>query len=61
MDVLDKETGTFPMLVCGMTGCGKTHYMLNHLEKKLAFNYFDYIFTLCPTLAWNRTDQKWKY
>ena len=48
------------MIICGMTNCGKTFYLLNVLEKQ--FNkHFDYIILICPTFSWNKTYQEWKY
>ena len=43
-----------------MTACGKTHYLLEMLEKEYK-NHFDYIFIVCPTLEDNKTYQNWKY
>ena len=48
------------MIIVGMTACGKTHYLLNMLEKEHK-NHYDYIFTVCPTLEDNKTYQQWKY
>ena len=50
----------FNMIICGMTNCGKTYYLLNMLETQ--FNkHFDYIILICPTFSWNETYQQWKY
>ena len=43
-----------------MTACGKTHYLLNMLEKDY-YGHFEYIFLICPTYHWNKTYQNWKY
>ena len=43
-----------------MTACGKTHYLLDMLEKEYE-NHYDYIFIVCPTLEDNKTYQQWKY
>ena len=43
-----------------MTACGKTHYLLEMLEKEYK-NHFDYIFIVCPTFKRNRTYRNWKY
>ena len=43
-----------------MTACGKTHYLLEMLEKEYK-NHFDYIFIVCPTFKYNETYQNWKY
>ena len=43
-----------------MTACGKTHYLLDMLEREYK-NHFDYIFIVCPTLEDNKTYQDWKY
>ena len=40
-----------------MTACGKTHYLLEMLEKEYK-NHFDYIFIVCPTLEDNKTYQQ---
>ena len=48
------------MIIVGMTACGKTHYLLNMLEKEYK-NHYDYIFIVCPTLEDNKTYQQWKY
>ncbi len=46
----------FNMMIVGMTGYGKTHYLLNMLVED-----FDYIFLICPTYNWNKTYQEWIY
>ena len=43
-----------------MTACGKTHYLLDMLEREYN-GHFDYIFIVCPTLKDNKTYQNWKY
>ena len=48
------------MIILGMTACGKTHYLLNMLERNYK-GHFDYIFIVCPTLEDNKTYQHWKY
>ncbi len=48
----------FNMMIIGMTGCGKTYYLLNMLENEY-FGHFDYIFLICPTYFWNKTYQEW--
>ena len=48
------------MIIVGMTACGKTHYLLDMLEKEYK-NHYDYIFIVCPTLEDNKTYQQWKY
>ena len=48
------------MIIVGMTACGKTHYLLEMLEKEYK-NHFDYIFIVCPTFKYNKTYQNWKY
>ncbi len=47
-------------MIVGMTGCGKTYYLLEMIEKEY-FRHFDYIFLICPTYFWNKTYQEWKY
>ena len=48
------------MIIVGVTGCGKTHYLLKMLENDYKC-HFEYIFLICPTYLWNRTYQEWKY
>ena len=50
----------FNMIICGMTNCGKTFYLLNMLETQLR-KHFDYIILIFPTFSWNETYQQWKY
>ena len=38
----------------GPTGCGKTHLVLDLIEKKCN-KHFDFIIIICPTLRWNKT------
>ena len=38
----------------GPTGCGKTHLVLDLIEKEYN-RYFAYIIVICPTLRWNET------
>ena len=47
------------MIITGMTGCGKTYYLLDLIEKEYV-NHFDYI-KICPTFSWNKTYENWKY
>ena len=47
------------MIITGMTGCGKTYYLLNFIEKNYK-NHFDYII-ICPTISWNKTYENLKY
>lgn len=44
----------FNILISGMTGCGKTHFVLDLLEKEFR-NKFDYIIIICPTFLYNKT------
>ena len=48
------------MIIVGVTGCGKTHYLLKMLENDYK-GHFKYIFLICPTYLWNKTYQEWKY
>ena len=50
----------FNMMIVGMTGYGKTYYLLDMLVKEY-FGHFDYIFLICPTYNWNKTYQEWIY
>ena len=38
----------------GQTGCGKTHFFLELIEKEYN-RYFDFIVIICPTLQENST------
>ena len=53
-DVVVFPDPPFNMLISGITGCGKTHYVLDLLETKFR-NKFDYIIIICPTINYNRT------
>jgi len=44
----------FNMLISGITGCGKTHLILDLLETEYR-NKFDYIIIICPTFMYNKT------
>ena len=59
MSDLTLET-PFNMMIVGMTGCGKTHYLLKMLEEEY-FGHFECIFLICPTYYWNKTYQEWIY
>ena len=48
------------MIIVGVTGCGKTYYLLKMLENDYK-GHFDYIFLICPTYLWNKTYQEWEY
>ena len=51
----------FNMLISGINNCGKTHYVLDLLEKHYK-NKFDYIVIYCPTfLVHNTYDRKFIY
>ena len=50
----------FNMIITRMTGCGKTYYLFNFIEKNYK-NHFDYIIIICPTFSWNKTYENWKY
>lgn len=60
-DVTRLET-PFNMIIVGMTGCGKTHfvYHLKLLENEYK-GHFEYIFLICPTYLYNKTYQEWEY
>ena len=47
-----KESPT--TIFTGPTGCGKTHLVLDLIEKECN-KHFDYIIITCPTLRWNKT------
>ena len=48
------------MIIVGMTGCGKTYYLLKMLESDYK-GHFEYIFLICPTYLHNKTYQEWEY
>ena len=49
-------------LVVGMTGSGKTMYLVSHLESIAKENpSLKKIFVICPTIKYNRTFKKWKF
>ena len=51
----------FNMLITGMTNSGKTHFVLDLLEKEYR-NKFDHILIVCPTFEYNKTyDRKFIY
>ena len=41
-------------ILTGPMGCGKTHLVLDLIEKEYN-KHFDYIIIICPTLRWNKT------
>ena len=41
-------------ILTGPTECGKTHLVLDLIEKECN-KHFDYIIIICPTLLWNKT------
>lgn len=50
----------FKMTIVGMSGCGKTYYLLKMLEKEY-FQHFETIYLVCPTFSSNDTYHEWKY
>ena len=50
----------FNMIIVGMTGCGKTFYLLELLEMEYK-KHFENIFVICPTFVHNRAYREWKY
>ena len=40
-------------IICGQTGCGKTEFVLDLLEKEYC-QVFKNIVILCPTIQWNK-------
>lgn len=47
-------------IICGQTGCGKTEFVLDLLERYYA-GVFNHIVILCPTIEWNKAykNRKW--
>jgi Rad3-related DNA helicase len=47
-------------IICGQTGCGKTEFVLDLLEKEY-YQVFENIVILCTTLEWNKAykNRKW--
>ena len=50
----------FNMLIVGMTGSGKTQFLLDMLETEYN-RVFDYIIIVCPTIEWNTTYINWSH
>jgi septin family protein len=50
----------FNMLLVGMTGSGKTQFLLDMLETEYN-RMFDYIVIVCPTINWNTTYLNWSH
>ena len=50
----------FNMLIVGMTGSGKTYFLLNMIETEYS-KVFDYIVIVCPTIEWNTTYINWTH
>ena len=44
----------YTTIFTGPTGCGKTHLVLDLIEKEYN-KHFDYIMIICPTLRLNKT------
>ena len=53
--LLKMELPKYPhcAIICGQTGCGKTEFVLDLLEKEYR-SIFKYIVILCPTIQWNK-------
>ena len=47
----------FNMLISGITGCGKTHFVLDLLENEYR-SKFNHIIMACPTFYCNKTHNK---
>ena len=49
-------------IICGATGCGKTEFVLDLLEKEY-YNFFSYIIIICPTWRYNKAylNRKWLF
>ena len=45
------------VIFTGPMGCGKTHIVLDLIEKEYN-KHFDRIIIICPTLRWNKTYAK---
>ena len=58
--MVNKDRKPNNILISGMTGCGKTCYLLSMLENEY-YQYLHKIFLICPTLNVNKTYLNWKY
>lgn len=49
-------------IICGATGCGKTEFTLDLLEKEYK-GFFEYVIVICPTLNFNKAylSRKWLF
>ena len=54
MNEFEFNSPPFNMLVCGMTDCGKTYFILDLLEKEFKHKFND-IIIFCPTIEFNKT------
>jgi len=50
----------FNMIILGMTGCGKTYFLLEMLEQQYK-NEFEYIYLVCLTFVRNKTYKEWRH
>lgn len=55
-DLIKYNTSPHCAVVCGQTGCGKTVFILNLLEREYR-GCFQHIVFLCPTIQYNKTYQ----
>ena len=55
-----KPQPPFNMLIVGMTGSGKTQFLLDMLETEYN-RVFDYIIIVCQTIEWNTTYINWSH
>ena len=49
---------TFNRIIVGMTACGKTHYLIDTLEREYR-GVFDHIVLVCLTFSSNKTYRDW--
>ena len=47
-------------LITGYSGCGKTYFLLQLLEKEFK-GFFSHVYLICPTVYRNKSYLGWKY
>ena len=54
LQMTDNIKKSHTTIFTGPTDCGKTHLVLNLIEKEYN-KHFDYIIIICPTVRWHKT------